>query len=317
MSDVDPVGHLTHPSSRARYPRITVVTPNLNQGKYLETCITSVLNQGYPNLEYVVVDGGSRDGSVEVIRAYEKGLHRWVSEPDRGQYHAVQKGFEGSSGEIMTWLNSDDKYHDGALFAMAETFMQFPEVRWLTGVPTEYTEEGVAINRLTIPWASWSRYRFLTWDFQFVQQESTCWRRCLWDEAGATLDLGLKYAGDLELWARFFRHAPLHTTTSLIAGFRYRSDEQRSRTFRWEYLAECREVIRRERQRYSWLGRLGLSALRLVGFPLGVCFFLDLPLLRAPYRALFRIPTTLTYDFALKRHVRSNRRARYPPVLQE
>src|SRR5512145_2444500 len=132
MSDVDPVGHLTHPLSGAGraeaapvaapvsgYPRITVVTPNLNQGKHLEACITSVLNQGYPNLEYVVVDGGSRDGSVDVIRRHEKGLHRWVSEPDEGQYHAVQKGFEGSSGEIMTWLNSDDKYHDRALFAMA------------------------------------------------------------------------------------------------------------------------------------------------------------------------------------------------------
>jgi len=304
-------------ASTADYPRITIVTPNLNQAKHLETCILSVLGQGYPNLEYIVVDGGSSDGSVDIIRKYEQRLHRWLSEPDDGQYHAVQKGFEGSSGEIMTWLNSDDKYHDGALFAMAETFRQFPEVRWLTGFPTEYTEQGVTINRLTIPWASWSRYRFLTWDFQFVQQESTCWRRSLWDEAGARLDPSLKLAGDLELWARFFRHARLYTTTSLIAGFRYRSDVQRSRTFRFEYMAECRQVIRRERRRYSALGRLGLSALRVIGFPLGVFFFLDLPLLRAPYRAMFRIPTTLTYDFALARYVRSNRRPRIPPLLQE
>jgi glycosyltransferase involved in cell wall biosynthesis len=329
MSDVDALAHVASrsgaggaeaaPAAEAgyTYPRITVVTPNLNQGKYLEACMVSVLGQGYPNLEYVVVDGGSRDGSVDIIRKYERSLHRWVSEPDGGQYHAVQKGFEGSSGEIMTWLNSDDKYHDGALFAMAEIFTRFPEVRWLTGLPTEYTEEGVTIHRLTIPWASWSRYRFLTWDFQFVQQESTCWRRSLWEEAGSQLDLALELAGDLELWARFFRHAKLHTTTSLIAGFRYRPDGQRSRAFRFEYMDECRRVIRRERGRYSLLGRLGLSALRLIGFPLGICFFLDLPVLRAPYRALFRIPATLTYNFELRRHVRSNRRVRLPPLLQE
>ena len=314
-SGVDPQ-QATTPSA-PEYPRITVVTPNLNQAAYLEACITSVLNQGYPNLEYIVVDGGSRDGSLDIIRKYEKQLHRWTSEPDEGQYHAVQKGFAGSSGEIMAWLNSDDKYHDRALFAIAETFRQFPDVQWLTAVPTEYTQQGMAINRLTIPWASWSRYRFLTWDFQFIQQESTCWKRGLWERAGASLDLELKFAGDLELWARFFRHATLHTTTSLIAGFRYRSDGQRSRTFRPQYLAECRQVIRRERRRYSHAGRVGLSALRLIGLPLGIGFFLDLPFLRAPYRAIFRIPATLTYDFEQARYVRTNRRARYPPVLQE
>src|SRR5262245_23119456 len=156
------------------YPRITVVTPNLNQARYLEACLTSVLNQGYPNLEYIVVDGGSTDGSLEIIKKYEHKLHRWISEPDEGQYHAIQKGFGYCSGEIMAWLNADDKYHDGALFVMAETFRQFPDVEWLMGFPTEYTERGIAINRITLPWARWSRYRFLTWDFAFVQQESTC-----------------------------------------------------------------------------------------------------------------------------------------------
>jgi hypothetical protein len=295
------------------YPRITVVTPNLNQGKYLEACMVSVLGQHYPNLEYIVVDGGSTDGSVEIIRKYEHLLHRWISEPDEGQYHAVQKGFDGSTGEIMAWLNSDDKYHDGALFAMAETFRQFPDVQWLMGVPTEFTEEGVAINRFTLPWASWSRYRYLTWDFQFVQQESSCWRRELWEKAGATLDLEMKLAGDLELWARFFRHAQLHTTTSLIGGFRYRRGSQRSRDLRAEYLEESRAVIRRERARYSLPGRLALTVLRLVGWPAGIAFFLDIPLLRAPYRAMFRIPPTISYDFRRRSYVRTNRRVRCPP----
>jgi Glycosyl transferase family 2 len=304
-----------HASTSAGLPRITVVTPNLNQARHLEACITSVLNQGYPNLEYVVVDGGSRDGSLDIIRKHESRLHRWVSEPDEGHYHAVQKGFEGSSGEIMAWLNSDDRYHEGALFAMAAIFRRFPEVEWLTGLPTEYTEEGVAISRIALPWARWSRYRYLTWDFQFIQQESTCWRRTLWEKAGSTLDLGRKLAGDLELWARFFRHARLHTTTSLIGGFRYRSDGQRSRDLRTEYLAECRQVIARERRRLGHGARIGLSALRLVGVPLGIAFFLDVPFLRAPYRAMFRIPPAISYDFDRGSFVRGSRSVRHPPLF--
>ena len=296
------------------YPRITVVTPNLDQARHLEACIASVLNQGYPNLEYIVVDGGSRDGSVEIIRKYESRLHGWISEPDEGQYHAVQKGFDRSSGEIMAWLNSDDKYHDRSLFAMAEIFRRFPDVEWLTGLPTEYTEEGVTISRIALPWARWSRYRYLTWDFQFVQQESTCWRRRLWEKAGSKLDLSMKFAGDLELWARFFRHARLHTTTSLIGGFRYRAGGQRSLDFRPEYLAECRRVIERERRRCSYGVRVGLSVLRLVGLPLGIAFFLDIPVLRAPYRAMFRIPPTISYDFGRRWYVRRNGRVRPPAV---
>ena len=297
------------------YPRITIVTPNLNQVRYLEACLTSVLDQGYPNLEYIVVDGGSTDGSVDIIRKYEHRLYRWISEPDEGQYHAIQKGFDWSSGEIMAWLNADDKYHDGALFAMAEILQQFPDVDWLMGFPTEYTDRGIAINRITLPWARWSRYRYLTSDFAFIQQESTCWRRALWEQAGGTLDLTLKLAGDMELWARFFRHARLHTTTSLVGGFRYRRGEQRSRAFRSEYVAECRAVIRRERRRYSVPGRAALSVLRVMGWPLGIAFFLDIPLLRLPYRTLFRIPPVLTYDFGRECHVRGRRSVKHPQVF--
>jgi hypothetical protein len=215
----------------------------------------------------------------------------------------------------MAWLNSDDRYHDGALFAMAEIFRQFPDVQWLMGWPTEYTEQGVTINRITLPWASWSRYRYLTWDFGFIQQESTCWRRQLWEKVGSRLDLEMTFAGDMELWARFFRHARLHTTTSLIGGFRYRTDGQRSRARRPEYLAECWRVIQRERREYSYAGRVGLSVLRLIGWPLGIGFFLDIPVVRAPYRAMFRIPAAITYDFGRGAYVRGDRKVRHPPVL--
>lgn len=105
-----------------KYPKITIVTPTFNRVHYLEDTILSVLNQNYPNLEYIIIDGGSTDGSIDIIKKYESYLAYWISEPDEGFYHAIQKGFNKSKGDIMAWLNSDDKYHPGALKIVSEVF---------------------------------------------------------------------------------------------------------------------------------------------------------------------------------------------------
>ena len=125
-------------------PRISLVTPSFNQGRFLAETMDSVLGQHYPDLEYVVVDGGSTDNSVDVIRAREGQLASWVSEKDAGQYDAINKGFAKTTGEVMAWLNSDDKYTPWALHVVGEVFAQLPEVQWLTTLlPLHWDERGL------------------------------------------------------------------------------------------------------------------------------------------------------------------------------
>ncbi|HEX4410969.1 MAG TPA: glycosyltransferase family 2 protein [Xanthobacteraceae bacterium] len=117
----------------ASLPKISVVTPSFNQGRFIEQTIVSVLDQNYPNLEYVVMDGGSTDNTVDTLREYERYLDFWISAPDNGQAHAINQGFARSSGDILTWLNSDDRYEPGALMEVADMFRSSPGVDVISG----------------------------------------------------------------------------------------------------------------------------------------------------------------------------------------
>ena len=122
-------------------PKISIVTPSFNQGRFLEETILSVLNQNYPNLEYIVIDGGSTDETVEVIRRYEDRIAFWVSEKDRGQVHAINKGIEKTTGEIFGFINSDDLYLPGTFAAVAEHFENHPQAEWVCGDTIMFGDE--------------------------------------------------------------------------------------------------------------------------------------------------------------------------------
>ena len=232
-------------------PKISIVTPSYNQGEFLEQCIDSLLCQNYPNLEYIIMDGGSSDNSVEIIKKYQERLAYWRSRPDDGHYAAVQEGFDLSTGDIMGWLNSDDMFHPNGLYLVGNIFAQNPEVQWITGKRVGFDAEGDLLS-YGYEKQTWCRDRLLDRAFVdkhvFVMQEATFWRRGLWEKAGSLLDLSFDPAADFELWLRFSRYARLYTVDALLAGFRYHGASQRSQLGREEYIAQCKRAIARERQ---------------------------------------------------------------------
>lgn len=228
-----------------RWPSISIVTPSLNQGAYLAACMDSVLGQGYPELEYIVMDGGSSDGSHAVIEKRAARLSHWQSEPDDGQYDAVQQGFERTSGEIMAWLNADDMYHPYALFKVAQVFQRHPRVQWLTARHSFWRQDGSfeGAARQLLDWSPRSLLERAASGGTLVQQESTFWRRSLWERAGARLATGLSYAGDLELWCRFLWQADLYTLDNVLGGFR-RHPQQKTAGGAVAYRREAQAVAR-------------------------------------------------------------------------
>lgn len=226
-------------------PRITIITPSFNQVDFIERTIKSVVEQRYPNLEYIVIDGGSTDGSVEIIGNYNHLLSYWVSEKDNGMYEALQKGFAKSTGEIMGWINSDDVLGAGSLFRVAETFAH-PSVYWIQGQHAVIDEHDRVVYqappRLLCKY-SYYKKQYHGKPFGFIQQEGTFWRRTLWEKAGGHISQQYRLAGDFELWMRFFRHADLHLMPQATGYFRRRNANQLSVDNYPQYLAEADHII--------------------------------------------------------------------------
>lgn len=224
------------------YPTISIITPNFNQAKYIEQTIQSVLSQNYPNLEYIIIDGGSNDGSIDIIKKYEHQLAYWVSEKDNGMYDAIQKGFAISTGEIMSYINSDDLLQPYSLFTAAEIFSKNQNIHWINGIPNIIDMYGRIVHVGSLP--NWTKFHYLTGQYKFIQQEGVFWSRNLWDRSGARFNVNLKLAGDMELWSRFFFHEKLYYVPILIASFRSRKSGQKSVEQINEYYLEAESVIK-------------------------------------------------------------------------
>lgn len=207
-------------------PKISIITVCYNMEKYIEQTIQSVINQGYSNLEYIIVDGGSTDSTMEIINKYNNQIARIICEPDESMYDAINKGIEASSGEIVAWLNADDSYFPWTLKTVAQAFSTNPDVNWIGGMHAFLDEDRFLTNIFTHAAAKPQKAIVNGWFREGVYgsllQEGMFWRRNLYFKSGG-LDMTYKYAGDFELWTRFALHSDLVTIAIPLGAFMRRS----------------------------------------------------------------------------------------------
>lgn len=191
--------HYARPIPISQPPKISIVTPSFKQAGFIERTIKSVLDQNYPNLEYYVQDGGSQDGTDEILSRYADRLAGWESRPDNGQSEAINLGLAKTSGEIMAWLNSDDILFPGTLAYVASYFNRHPEVDVVYGHRILIDEDDKQIGRWMLP-----RHEdeVLSWA-DYIPQETMFWRRRIWDKAGGQIDESFRFAMDWDLLIRF------------------------------------------------------------------------------------------------------------------
>lgn len=201
-------------------PLVSIITPSFNQARYLEATIQSVLTQDYPNIEYIIMDGGSTDGSVDIIRSHADRLAGWVSEPDRGQTDAINKGFARARGEIIAWINSDDTYEPGAVREAVAFLQAHPEAGMVYGDCNFIDQDSKTIGRFNARQTNLAKLRT---GYVHIPQQASFFRASLWREVGP-LDASFFFAMDYDLWVRLARKAPLMYHPRLWANFRLHFD---------------------------------------------------------------------------------------------
>jgi glycosyltransferase involved in cell wall biosynthesis len=205
-------------------PRISIITPSYNQGEYIRETIESVLGQGYPDLEYIVVDGGSTDSTLSILKEFGDKID-WISEKDRGQSHAINKGLQKSTGEILGFLNSDDIYEPGALLRVGEFFAKHPKSIWVTGKCRTVNENGEEIRReITLYKNFWlmARSKIILKILNYISQPATFWRRDAIEKVGY-FNEKWKFAMDYDFWLRMGKYYHLNFINLYLANFRVHS----------------------------------------------------------------------------------------------
>lgn len=205
-------------------PLVTVVTPSFNQGQFIEQTILSVLNQDYPNVEYLVMDGGSTDDTLDILRKYEHRLW-WISEPDKGQSHAINKGFQRACGEIICWLNSDDTYELGAITNAVEILLAHQDVMMVYGGANFIDEKGHCLERIVSnkPFDLWS----IVYLEQSIPQPATFFRKSIFNEL-TLLDEDLHWCMDWDLWIRIGSRFEVKSVSQVYANVRVYSETKTS-----------------------------------------------------------------------------------------
>lgn len=225
------------------YPLVTIVTPSYNQADYLERTMLSVLNQDYPNIEYIVIDGGSTDGSVDIIKKYQDRLSYWISEPDTGQSNAINKGFKNATGEIFNWLNSDDLLMPSATTIAVHYLTNHPEYAMVYGDRLVVDEKDQVLACVELP----SFRRSLLQFGRFLPQETSFFRRDLWRRANG-LDEDLHISMDRDLWLKFTKIGRLYHVPFVLGSWRQHAGAKSYLAFGPQHASgkECQEKAKVE-----------------------------------------------------------------------
>ena len=222
-------------------PKISIITPSLNQVSFIEETILSVLSQKYPNLEYLVIDGGSTDGTLDTLKKYSDRL-TWISEKDSGQSSAINKGLRMATGDVVAFLNSDDLYEQGTLAMVGDYFARHENAFWLTGYCLNIDQNGHEIRSFIRDyknfWLRWNHYQVLK-VLNFISQPSTFWRRSTMSEVGF-LDESLHYTMDYDYWLRLGRKFPLHVIRKNLSRFRLHEQSKSGTTYHDQFDEELR-----------------------------------------------------------------------------
>jgi len=215
------------------YPRISIITPSFNQGNYIEETILSIICQDYPNLEYIIIDGGSSDNTIDIIKKYEKSISYWVSEPDAGQTQAINKGFRLATGDICTWINSDDLIFEGALWKVAKYFSEDKELEFIHGKGIYFDDKGHQwpadknLDNLKIRYIS---------HFCYDLQPSTYYRKAIFEKIGY-LDESYILQMDAEFFMRIGLNCKIMKVDDLLSKFR-EHDLRKSNVLKDDILVE-------------------------------------------------------------------------------
>ncbi|MFC2141473.1 glycosyltransferase family 2 protein [Acidobacteriota bacterium] len=222
------------------WPKISIVTPSYNQGEFLERTIMSVLNQNYPNLEYIIIDGGSTDGSMDIIKKYEKHLAHWISEPDNGQAHALNKGFRLAKGEISAWLNSDDIYLPNTLVEVSTYFTQNPDTEFVFGNTVFVNAGDEVIGDVRFTKFSLRSYIYKSFG---LHQPSSFWKSELFNEMGGLRE-HFSFCMDTDFFMRMAKSGKdFHFFDKYLTCFRI-TETQKSSRISHIGLKERKEIIK-------------------------------------------------------------------------
>jgi len=244
-------------------PKVLIITPSYNQGEFIEETIRSILGQNYPNLEYIIMDGGSTDNSVEIIKQYADKLYYWKSGPDEGQSAAIDDGFAMSTGEILGWVNSDDMLLPGSLECVGQHFFRNPDCHFLVGDSLHIDSQSRVIRKF---YATAPSFKSLKYYRAAFNQPAAFWRKTAFETVGG-IDRKLQFCFDRDLFIKLTKLGRAHYIPRFLAAYRWHGLSKTSRLLK---VQQAENIILRERYKFdhkpfllSHLGYLGYRALRI------------------------------------------------------